>query len=145
MLSDACGFIPSRHPFGGAVMQKGFFGSLFDISFRSLVTTKIIKVVYVLYMIVIGLVALGFIVSAFHASAAAGLLVLLIGAPVGFLIYVIFGRVWLEVVIVLFRIMENTQQLVDQGAWRSGPTGPTGPSNPPPPPSGASESPPPGT
>ena len=123
-------------------MQKGLFGSLFDISFRSLVTTKIIKVVYVLYMIAIGLIALGFIVSAFHASSAAGLLVLLIGAPVGSLIYLIFGRVWLEVVIVLFRIMENTQQLVDQGVRLSTATATPGPTTPLPPPSGASESPP---
>src|SRR5436305_1223191 len=116
---------------GGAVMQKGLFGSLFDISFRSLITTKIIKIVYVLYMIVIGLVALGFIVSAFHASAAAGLFVLVIGAPIAFLIYLIFGRVWLEVVIVLFRIMENTQRLVDQGARRIESTAAPGPSGPP--------------
>lgn len=106
-------------------MEKGFFGSLFDVSFDSLVTTKIVKVVYVLYMVAIALLALGFIVSAFAASTVSGVLVLLIGAPLGSLIYLIFARVFLEAIIALFRIMENTQQLVAQGLPGSSPAGPT--------------------
>lgn len=112
-------------------MEKGFLRSLFDISFRSLITTKIIKVVYVLYMIVIALVALAFIVSAFSASAVAGVLVLVIGAPLGALVYLVFARVWLEAIIALFRIMENTQELVRQGGLGGTPAT-TGPSVPPP-------------
>lgn len=111
-------------------MEKGVLRSLFDISFRSLITTKIIKVVYVLYMIVIALVALAFIVSAFNASAAAGVAVLVIGAPLGALVYLIFARVWLEALIALFRIMENTQELVRQGGLGSTPAA-TGPIIPP--------------
>lgn len=115
-------------------MQKGFFASLFDISFRSLVTTRIIRVLYVLYMIAIGLVALGFIVSAFNANTALGVLVLVIGAPLAFFVYLIFVRVWLEVVIALFRIMENTQQLVEQGSRISAASERPDPGAPPPPP-----------
>ncbi len=33
---------------------KGFFGSLFDLSFSSLVTPKVIKFIYVLTLIAIG-------------------------------------------------------------------------------------------
>ncbi len=102
-------------------MNAGFFKSLFDISFRSLITTKIIKVVYVLYMVVIAVGALLFIVSAFNASAVVGVLVLLIGAPLGALVYLIFARVWLEALIALFRIMENTQELVRQGGLGGAP------------------------
>jgi hypothetical protein len=38
--------------------DQGFLASLFDISFSSLITTKVIKVLYLLSMIIIGLLAL---------------------------------------------------------------------------------------
>ena len=103
-------------------MDQGFF--------RSLITTKIIKVVYVLYMVVIALLALALIVSAFSSSVAAGVVVLVIGAPLGALVYLIFARVWLEAIIALFRIMENTQELVRQGGLGGTPAA-TGPGVPP--------------
>jgi|SRR5580704_7297255 hypothetical protein len=92
--------------------KSGFFGSLFDLSFTSLIATKIIKVLYVLAIIVIGLYALVFIGAAFHDSTAAGIAVLLIVAPIFSLISLIYTRVLLEVFIALFRIMENTSELV---------------------------------
>ena len=91
---------------------KGFFGSLFDLSFTSLVTTRIIKVLYVLAIIVIGLYALIFIAGGFSRSSSAGIFVLLILAPLFTLISLIYTRVLLEVIIALFRIMENTSELV---------------------------------
>ena len=91
---------------------KGFFGSLFDLSFTSLVTTRIIKVLYVLAIIVIGIYALIFIAGGFSNSTSAGVLVLLILAPLFALVSLIYTRVLLEVIIALFRIMENTSELV---------------------------------
>jgi len=93
-------------------MQQGFFKSLFDLSFTSLITTKIIKVLYVLAMIGIAFYALIFTVAAFQASSALGLLVLVVGAPLFALAALIYARVLLEVFIALFRIMENTSELV---------------------------------
>jgi hypothetical protein len=84
-------------------MERGFFASLFDLSFTSFVTTRIIKVLYVLALIGIGLTMLVFIIGGFHESAAVGLLVLLIGAG---LLYVIYTRVFLEFIIQVFRITE---------------------------------------
>ena len=92
--------------------EKGFFGSLFDISFSSFITTKIIKVLYVLSLIVIGLFALGLVVSAFADSVALGIFVLVIAAPLGALLYAIYTRVVLEVLIAIFRIMESNFELV---------------------------------
>ena len=43
---------------GAFTLQKGFLASLFDPSFSSLITTKVIKVIYILSMILIGLGAL---------------------------------------------------------------------------------------
>lgn len=104
-------------------MQKGFIASLFDFSFTSLVTTRIIKVLYVISMILIGLQALAFTLAAFQVSSGLGLLTLVILAPLGFLFFLAYARVLLEVLIALFRIMENTQQLVAQGGYQE-PAGP---------------------
>jgi len=93
-------------------MQKGFFGSLFDISFSSLITTRIIKVLYVLALIVIGLLSLFFIIGAFTNSAGAGIITLLILAPLGALVYTVYTRVILEFIIVVFRIAEYNGELV---------------------------------
>jgi len=107
-------------------VQKRFFASLFDFSFSSLITTKIIKLIYIISMITIGLLALLFTLVAFRASPVIGVVTLLVLAPLGALIYTIYIRVILEVVIALFRIMENTQQLVAQGGLSGGGPGASG-------------------
>ncbi len=113
--------------------HRGFFGALFDVSFTSFVTTKIIKVIYVITLVLIGLGALGFTIAAFSQSAAGGLFVLLIAAPLVGLLYVIYARVLLEIVIAIFRIMENTgEQVALLRAQAPAPAAPQG-STPPPP------------
>ena len=94
--------------------QKGFFGSLFDLSFSEFVTTKIIKFLFILAIIGSGIGALGVVITGFASnSGAIGILFLLL-SPVVFIIFVLLSRVWLELVIVVFRIAENTTQLVRQ-------------------------------
>lgn len=108
---------PGAGPVYGSpsLTERGFFSSLFDLSFTSLITTKIIKLLYVLSIILIGISALFFILAAFHQSSALGAIVLLIVAPIISLFYLIYARVLLELVIALFRIMENTGEMVAQG------------------------------
>jgi len=119
--------------------DQGFLGSLFDISFSSLITTKVIKVLYVLSMVIIGLFALVVVVAAFSNSVAGGIVVLLIVAPLAGLLYLIYVRVLLELVIVIFRIMETNVELVSlQRAQVAGGVAP------PPPPSSSSGPEPPG-
>jgi len=91
-------------------MEKGFFTQLFDFSFTEFITTKIIKFIYILGMIVTGLATIVIIISAFSQSVVIGI-VALIFSPLIFLIYVIILRVWLEIIIVIFRISENTESL----------------------------------
>ena len=113
--------------------EQGFLASLFDVEFKSLITTKVIKVLYILSMIVIGLAALAFVAAAFANSAAGGLIVLLIVAPLVALLYLIYVRVLLEIVIAVFRIMEtNTELVALQRAHGGGGPGP-GVAAPPPP------------
>jgi uncharacterized protein DUF4282 len=94
--------------------HKGFFASLFDTSFDELITPRIIKVLYILFMIVLGLFALVFVISAFSQSSGLGALTLFVLAPLGFLLYLIMIRVYLELVIVLFKIKESTERMADK-------------------------------
>jgi hypothetical protein len=110
---------------------KGFFASLFDLSFSSLITTKIIKVLYVLTLATIGLAYLAFTISAFAADSTAGLFVLFIGGPIMALVYIVYARVFLEIVIALFRIMESNLQIADRLSDRQ--PAPASPATPPPP------------
>ena len=52
--------------------EKGFFGALFDLSFSSFVTTKIIKVLYVIAIVIAGIAALAYVIVAFAAEPRSG-------------------------------------------------------------------------
>jgi len=88
----------------------GFFASLFDFSFTEFITTKLIKFLYGLGMLLGGVMALGLIIAGFAQSAIVGILFLVL-SPLVFLLYVIGARVWLELVMVVFRIAEHTEEI----------------------------------
>jgi hypothetical protein len=94
-------------------MNEGFLASLFDYSFSSLITPKIIRGVYVLVTV---LAALGaFAVFAGLAGAGGGGAVLgLVVAPLLFLFYLVLARIYLEIVIVVFRMGEDVRRLADR-------------------------------
>jgi len=116
---------------------QGFLASLFDVSFSSLITTRVMKILYILSMVLIGLTALVFVGAAFSNSVAAGLFTLVVIAPFVSLLYLVYVRVLLEIVIAIFRIMETNVELVAlQRAQPGAPAPPVpAPASPPPPPS----------
>lgn len=103
---------------------KGFFGSLFDLSFRHFVTAKVVSFLYVISLIFVILnalfsagylaVLLGAFLSAATDSPAlgwvSGILLFLVAAPLLTLLSVVYVRVLLEIVVVLFRIADNTAE-----------------------------------
>ncbi len=93
--------------------KTGFLGSLFDFSFSEFVTTRVIKTLFVVAIVMVGLGTIGLIISGFSKSATMGVFMLLL-SPLFFLLYVLFARIWLELIIVMFRIAENTGRLVEQ-------------------------------
>ena len=97
---------------------RGFVTALFDYSFTSFVTPKIIKVLYVLATIVVSLSTLVLVLAAFNNSSGAGVLTLVIAGPLFFLLSMIYARVLLELVIVFFRINGNVQELRDGRSGR---------------------------
>ena len=90
---------------------KGFFGRLFDLSFNEFITTKIITVLYVCAMIGAGVWALTILFGGFATKSFGGILAGLVLAPIAFLVGTILARIWLETLIVLFRIAENTAKM----------------------------------
>lgn len=88
----------------------GFFEALMDTRFDHLITPTLIRFLYVVAMIFLALGALIAIVAGFAESAGAGV-VLLILAPIGALIYLIITRLWLELIVVAFKIREAAEEI----------------------------------
>lgn len=113
--------------------RRGFFRSLFDLSFTSFITGRVVSFVYVLSLIFVVLYVLGTVgyssvlfytfFSAFAESQAAGIVagvaLFVIFTPILLLVAVVYLRVLLEIVVVLFRISEDTAELVRQGQANS--------------------------
>ena len=88
-------------------------GTLFDFSFRRFITVDIIKVLYALILVLIALGWLLGVISAFGSGFLAGLVGLVL-VTIAAIIQVIFARVWLEIIVVIFRIGENTSILAER-------------------------------
>jgi len=99
---------------------KGFFGSLFDFSFTEFITPRIIKLLFVLAIIISGIAALVMFFAGI-ATGGPGAFLAIIGAPLLFLIYVVGARVWLELIMVMFRISGNVDKLAERGDTQAAP------------------------
>jgi hypothetical protein len=92
--------------------EKGFVGSLFDFSFTSMVTPKIIKVLYALVTASTLLWALVFLLIAIHNYHVPGaIFTILIGDPLFVLVTLALWRVVLEYFMVTFRLHEDVKVL----------------------------------
>lgn len=84
----------------------GFFQALFDFSFSSFITPKVVKFVYVLATVVLVIAWLGLMISAFSVEPAAGIAVLLLG-PIGLILYLALIRMTLEFYLAIVRMSED--------------------------------------
>lgn len=99
---------PRQRPAG----EKGFVGSLFDFSFTSLVTPKIVKVLYILFTIWTALIGLSILIIGFKTGGVAGgLFTLIIVEPIFVLLTLGIYRVVLELFIVVFRIHDELKNI----------------------------------
>ncbi|RDV83262.1 DUF4282 domain-containing protein [Ammonifex thiophilus] len=98
--------------------EKSFWSRLFDFSFSSFVTLKIIPFLYGLWIAIGVIVSLSMLAGGAsfmrfgYGFSGGSFLLSLIWAVIYFFLWVIGGRIWMETVIVLFRIAENTSLLV---------------------------------
>jgi hypothetical protein len=95
-----------QFPAQGATSTKGFMASLFDTSFSSFVTPKVIKVVYVIIMIILGISTLGYIIFGFVALHALGIIFIPIALLIG-LVYLAVTRMLFELIMVIFRMGDD--------------------------------------
>jgi hypothetical protein len=92
--------------------EKGFVGSLFDFSFSSFVTPKIIKVLYVLFTLWTALIGITILVIGFRTGGVAGgLFTLIIVEPIFLLLTLGIYRVVLEAFMVIFRIYDEMKKI----------------------------------
>lgn len=96
-------------------MQRSLsmFWGLLDISFSEFVTESVIRILYIV-LVVLGLIALltGVVVifSNIGISEGVGALIL---APVVYFLFIVIIRVFLEFFIVIFRIADYLEELVE--------------------------------
>lgn len=101
--------------------QAGFLRSLLDVRFESLITPRMISLLYILAMIGVALGLLALIVSSIGAIIAGirfeqwGMafmsVIWLLLSPVLAVIYLAMARMFFEVVIVLFKIKDGIERL----------------------------------
>jgi len=95
-----------------AAGEKGFLGSLFDFSFTSLVTPKIVKVLYILFTIWTALIGLSILIIGFKTGGVpGGLFTLIIVEPIFVLLTLGIYRVVLELFVVVFRIYDELKKI----------------------------------
>jgi uncharacterized protein DUF4282 len=93
----------------------GFLGALFDFSFASFVTPRIIKVLYVLVIIGTVVSTLAFTIVVFKASAAFGVVTLAFADPLIILVVLAIARMFLEFFVVIFRAAQDIRALREGG------------------------------
>lgn len=84
--------------------EVNFLRPLFDFSFEQCISPKIMKYLFGLSILWAGLIALFLAIIGFIVSKLFGIFMLFIGAPLIFLLMVIYSRVFLEMTLVIFHI-----------------------------------------
>lgn len=117
----------ASQPMGGAMggamagLSKGaaggFVAGLIDFSFTNFIATKVLKVLYGIWLLAAGLGVLvglyGVVDTMFlnkYSSFAQGLVQLIV-LPFALAAWVVIGRVYFELLIVIFRIAENLTEI----------------------------------
>jgi len=99
-------------------VERGFVTSLMDFSFSEFVTPRIVSVLYMIGIIMTGMLVIAIVISSFKLDTTAGLFALLL-SPLIIIINVIMLRLWLEVIVVLFKIHGGIMALRSTGAMQN--------------------------
>lgn len=99
----------------GGRSERGFLGSLFDVSFSSFVTPSVVKIAYIISMVIIGIFVLFGVIAAL--TSGDGLLAVfgLILAPAVGLFYLVLVRMTLEFYYATIRMSEDIHRRLPGG------------------------------
>ncbi len=109
------GACPNCSPASPPPEDESFFNSLFDFNMKEMITPKIIRILYIIGVVVIGLLTIGALVNAiglaaqYESAGAIWLSIILI--PLSALLGVITLRVCLEVIMLLFKIYDKLKEI----------------------------------
>jgi hypothetical protein len=87
--------------------SKGFFASLFDLSLTEMITPKIIRVIFIIGLLGLLVGAVFGLVTAIMSGEVVAIILALIAVVVGFLVAAVLLRIYLELVVVFFRIYDE--------------------------------------
>jgi hypothetical protein len=90
--------------------NKSILEDLLDFDFKNLITVRVIKVLYIISIIIAVLLALCIVIDGFTDSFFWGLIKLII-AVISFFVVVIYSRILLELVVVIFKISDDIAKL----------------------------------
>jgi len=100
---------------------RGFTAGLLDFSFTTFVTTRVVKVLYVLFLMAVGLGTIAGIMAGLSTTAAGSAmqsqLAMALGlaqiafTPIAALMVVICGRIAFESIVVFFRVAEHLAEI----------------------------------
>jgi hypothetical protein len=110
----------------GSMESKGFLAALFDFGFTSFITLKFLRAIYASVVILILCAAAIAAIAGFAALAQGDAfgIILVIGAPVIALIYLVLTRISMEMIALFFRIGENTSIMAANSTGQVPPTAP---------------------
>ncbi len=98
---------------------KGFVRSLYDFSFSSFVTLRVVRVLYVLITIIYSLVALISFVGLLALHKPVDIVLAIVGVPLGYFIYLTVARIMLELLMVVFNIGKDVRAIRQTGEAQS--------------------------
>jgi hypothetical protein len=99
-------------PQAASSASKGFLKSLYDFKFSTFVTSKVVRVLYVIITILYSLGAVAFFIKLI-SKGGSYVVVAIIVVPLAYLLYLTLARICLEFIIVVFRIGEDVRNIRD--------------------------------
>ena len=88
---------------------RGLMAVVLDLSFKQVVTPRIVRVFYTLSLLAALLSALAWMLSGFREGFLMGIFTLVTG-PLAFLFYVLCARVAVELILAVFRIADQLER-----------------------------------
>jgi hypothetical protein len=95
----------------GSFDAKGFIRSLYDFGFTSLITTKVIRFVYALLVIINSIGAAITLIACLASGRGPLIVVGFIFVPIAYLIYLILLRIAMELIVVFFKMGEDVHAI----------------------------------
>jgi hypothetical protein len=117
--------------------RAGFFSSLFDLNFSRVVTTRVVKWLYLIVIVLVVLGLVGYIATAIISGSVVAIIIAVIVGPLVALLYIILARIAFEVLVAVFRILETNREIAflerqQLGHMQGGAPQPVAPQPPPP-------------